>query len=180
MKNNKKKVSYRKVDDIVNYFNSYKRDKIWKLKKVELQEAFKFQLLLLETYLLHGASEKLMQSFMYRLALGYYGIQSQSGISSGIVSLATIGLPAKETTGDHVFGAVEIGKTIRDAYEVNNRNIDFMVNEWLYDNLYLWLTIKVSRVEHNSKNIIKNRNSIQEKRKMLHYKSVSELVAKQH
>ena len=60
-----------------------------------------------------------------------------------------------------------------------NRNIDFMVNEWLYDNLYLWLTIRVSRVEHNSKNIIKNRNSIHEKRKMLHYKSVSELVAKQ-
>ena len=173
-----KQVNYHKVDDIVDFFNKNKRERLWNLKQDEWKEAFKFQLLLLETYLVHGASDKMMKSFMYRLALGYFGIQSQSGISSGIISSATIGIPSKETTGDHIFGAVEIGKTVRDEFEKNDRNINYMVDEWLYENLYLWMTIKVSRKEHNAKNIIKNGHTIEEKRRMMHYKSVSKLVAK--
>jgi len=56
--------------------------------------------------------------------------------------------------------------------------MEYMLNEWLFENLYLWMTVKVSKEEHKFSNIIKNKNSIEEKRKMMHYKSVSELMAK--
>ena len=108
MKNTKTTIEYKKINNSVEYFKKYKRDNLWNLKKEEWQKAFRFQLLILNTYLEHGASEKMMKSFMYRLALGYWGIQCQGGITSGIVSAATIGKPTSQTTGDHIFGAVEI------------------------------------------------------------------------
>ena len=53
-----------------------------------------------------------------------------------------------------------------------------MVDTWLYENVWLWMTIKVTKDEHKSSNIIKNGHSIEEKMEMKHYKSVSELMAK--
>ena len=178
MKQTKSKSNYSNVGDLVDYFNNYKRVKVWELKKNDWKEAFKFQLLILETYLVHGASEKMMKSFMCRLALGYYGIQCQGGITSGIISSDAIDLPSSQTTADHIFGAVEIGKTVKDAFEASGRNINYMVEEWLYDNLYLWMTIRVTKEEHKSSNIIKNGHTIEQKRKMMHYKKVSTLIAK--
>lgn len=178
MNQRKQPIEYVKVEDSVDYFNSYKRDTLWSSKSEDWKEAFKFQLLILNTYLEHGAPEKLMNQFMCRLAFGYWGIQCQGGITSGIVSAATIGLPSSQTTGDHIFGAVEIGKTVKEEFESCGRNIDYMVNVWLYENIWLWMTIKVTKEEHSPSNIIKNGHSIEQKRKMLHYKSVSELMAR--
>ncbi len=62
---------------------------------------------------------------MYRLALGYWGIQTQNGITSGICTENSINLPLNLTTGDHIFGAVEIGKCVHEAFVNNNRNIDY-------------------------------------------------------
>ncbi len=169
---------YQKVADVVDHFNGFKRDKLWQNKKEQWQASFRLQLLILKTYIDHEASDSMMQSFMYRLALGYFGLQCQSGIPSGIFSAATVGLPSHQTTGDHIFGAVEIGRTVKDAFEKSEYNMEYMLNEWLFENLYLWMTVKVSKEEHKSSNIIKNKNSIEEKRKMMHYKSVSELMAK--
>ena len=178
MKNTKTTIEYKKINNSVEYFKKFKRDNLWNLKKEEWQKAFRFQLLILNTYLEHGASEKMMKSFMYRLALGYWGIQCQGGITSGIVSAATIGKPTSQTTGDHIFGAVEIGKTVKEAFEHHQRDINYMVDTWLYENVWLWMTIKVTKDEHKSSNIIKNGHSIEEKMEMKHYKSVSELMAK--
>jgi hypothetical protein len=53
-----------------------------------------------------------------------------------------------------------------------------MVNTWLYENIWLWITIKVTKQEHKSENIIKNGYSIEEKKILKHYVQVSKLMAK--
>ena len=51
-----------------------------------------------------------------------------------------------------------------------------MINKWLYDNLWLWITIKVARVEHKVENISRNENTIQDKKEFKHYLNVSSFI----
>jgi len=110
---------------------------------------------------------------MYRLGLGYYGIGRQSGIKSGII---TEEAKKKPNTDDHVFGVVEIGNFIHQEFTKNNLNLEYMVEEWLYNHLWLWMTIKVSKEEHKKDNIIRNEHSLEEKKLLKHYKKVSNLI----
>ena len=121
---------YQAIDNVVDYFIANKREAIWNKNQLKWKEAFRFQLLLLDTYINHNASQNLMNSFMYRLALGYWGIQTQNGIPSGVCTENSINLASSMTTGDHIFGAVEIGKCVHEAFISHNRNIDYMVNTW--------------------------------------------------
>lgn len=64
-------------------------------------------------------------------------------------------------------------------------NIDYMVNEWLENHLYLWVVIRVTKDEHST--ITSNTNKLTEsenpnyeleynlKRNMEHYKGVSDI-----
>ena len=174
----KQPAQYQTIDNVVDYFIANKREAIWNKNQHKWKEAFRFQLLLLDTYINHNASQNLMNSFMYRLALGYWGIQTQNGIPSGVCTENSINLASSMTTGDHIFGAVEIGKCVHEAFISHNRNIDYMVNTWLYENIWLWITIKVTKQEHKSENIIKNGHSIEEKKILKHYVQVSKLMAK--
>jgi len=67
-------------------------------------------------------------------------------------------------------------KVIHQEFEKNNFDIDYMVNEWLYNNLWLWQTIKVTTEEHKKDNIIRNEHSIEDKLLLKHYKKVSNLL----
>ena len=52
-----------------------------------------------------------------------------------------------------------------------------MVKEWLFENLYLWGTVKVTKEEHKSKNILRNSNhTIEQKSNFEHYVNVSKMI----
>lgn len=173
---NKSIASFQLVNDPVAYFIENRRDKIWKKNESEWKSCFRLQLKTLKLYLDNDASERLLYSFVYRLGLGYWGIGKQGGIPSGIISQAVLSGDDVKKTEDHVIGAQSIGKKIHEEFAACNFNEDYMVNTWLYENLWMWMTIKVTQSEHNSRNISKTITDIEEKKKLRHYINVSPLV----
>ena len=157
----------------IEFFNKNNRISYWTKNQVSYKRWFKKQLKHLLLEIEEGSAEKELNSFMYRLGLGYYGIGKQSGIPSGIM---TEDSKINNNTDDHVFGVVEIGKYIHQEFEKYGFNLDYMVNEWLYENLWLWMTIKVSKIEHKKENIIRNGHSIEDKKNFKHYKKVSKFL----
>ncbi len=159
----------------VEYFNKNKREKYWSKNSSDYKCWFEKMLNHLLIEIKFNSSEKEMNSFIYRLGLGYWGIGVQYGLSSGIKTQDSV---TKPNTKDHVFGTVEIGKFIHSEFEKNSFDIDYMVNEWLYENLWLWMTIKVSKEEHKKENIERNSHTLNEKKELRHYKNISDLIFK--
>lgn len=158
----------------VEYFNKNNREKYWSKNEEKYKRWFKKQLKHLLVEIEEESTEKELASFMWRLGLGYWGVGTQKGIPSGIYTESCKN--TKKCTEDHVFGVVEIGKYVHKKFKESDYNIDYMVNEWLYDNLYLWMTIKVSKEEHKKDNIIRNDHTIEEKKEFKHYKNVSSFI----
>lgn len=118
-----------------------------------------------------------MEQRVYRLELGYFGIGMPSGIPSNIVTRASKELKSNECVNDHLIGATEIGKNIHQAFKEKNYDTDWMVNKWLFENLYLWGTVKVTKEEHKSCNILRNSDhTVEQKVRFEHYLNVSEVV----
>ena len=161
--------------DLITYFNNNNRNKYWQKNSAKYKKWFRRQLKHLLLEIEEGVSEEEMNSFIYRLGLGYWGIGKQSGIPSGIKTEDSI---TKPSTNDHLFGTVEIGRYIHKELEKNNLDINYMVDFWLHENLWLWMTIKVSKEEHRKENIERNVHSIENKIKLEHYKKVSQLIFK--
>jgi hypothetical protein len=171
--------NYQLVNDPVNYFINHKRDQIWQKNESEWKSCFRLQLKTLKLFLENEASERLLNSFAYRLGLGYWGIGKQSGIPSGIISQEALTKEGVKKTEDHVIGAQSIGKKIHEDFKVCQFDEEYMINTWLYDNIWMWMTIKVTQSEHSSKNISKSITDIEEKKRLLHYINVSPLLALQ-
>ena len=96
---------------------------------------------------------------------------------SGLQFEASAGLSSNKTVGDHLIGTLTIGEHVHDILKKSNYNIDWMVDTWLYDNLFLWAKIKVTKEEHRKDNILRNSNhTIEQKLNLEHYKKVSTLV----
>jgi hypothetical protein len=134
--------------------------------------------------------KQLISNNYYRW-IGYDGIGAgTTGIKSGIAT--TKAIEEKKYTDDHLIGAVEIGRRLHKdlieafhlfghdmeevisrpdfAYcEETNQVIKHMVDNWLYDNLWLWLSIRVSKNEHSNQNIARNQHSIEDKLHLKHY-----------
>lgn len=170
------------MTDLIKHFNENIRDTLWNSKGSEgfktkgdsYKKYFKIQLTMVwsvkdETFTEHD------NQFNNRLALGYYGIGKQKGIDSRLVSEAAM-IKGVKTTSDHLIGATEIGKFIQSECEKHNWDIDYMVNTWLYEHLWLWMTIKVTKEEHSRDNIKRNEHSIEDKMSLKHYINVSNLV----
>jgi hypothetical protein len=114
---------------------------------------------------------------IHRLELGYHGIGKPNGIPSKIMSKDSFSLSSNKCVNDHVLGATEIGSYIHKTLKESNYNVDWMVSEWLFDNLYLWGTVKVTKSEHKSTNILRNQNhTIDQKSNFEHYVNVSQLI----
>ena len=79
-------------------------------------------------------------------------------------------------TNDHMIGAQSIGRKVHEVYAATGFDEEYMVNNWLYENLWMWMTIKVTQEEHSSKNISKTITDIEEKKMLRHYINVSPLV----
>ena len=90
------------------------------------------------------------------MELGYHGIGKPGGIPSKIMSKDSSILNSKHCVNDHLLGATEVGSEIHKVFKKNNYDIDWMLKEWLFENLYLWGTVKVTKEEHKSNNILRN------------------------
>lgn len=164
------------IIDPVQYFMEKRRDAFWTKHEKQIKKIFHLQLKALKLYIDNDADPQFMQSFAYRLGFGYWGLGKQGGITSGIFSMDTLTLK-NGTTMDHLLGAQLIGKTVHEAFEKSGFDETYMVNTWLYENLWLWMTIKVTKEEHHPDNISKTVMDVELKKRMSHYNKVSTLVA---
>ena len=168
--------------NFIQEFNIRVREAVWEKYKDHIIKHFRFALKRLEDIDVYYEPKGLLpkntlEQRVYRLELGYNGIGRPNGISSKIQSMATINLTSNDYTDDHLFGATGIGEHVHHEFKNNNYNIAFMIDDWLYKNLYLWGTVRVTKEEHKSYNIERNAgHKIDDKLKFRHYKNVSKLV----
>ncbi len=163
------------MSEPIEYFNSHTRPKLWSENEKDYKAWFKFQLGILDLAISNNLPENFFRRFVYRLGIGYFGVGKQSGLSSGICTEAAA-IPGTGTTPDHLFGATEIGKHVHQEFLKHKCDIDYMVNTWLYENLFLWMTVKVSKDEHKIENIARDEHTLDQKMCLEHYVNVSELI----
>jgi len=124
-----------------------------------------------------------------RCMLGYH-VFGISGARIKLISLEAFkNTIDKNTTFDHVFGCLPLGKRIYKVYIESNYDINYMVNEWLPKNLYLWVVVEVTKKEHSAitkktkktkKLLAESENPNDEleynfKRKLEHYEGISDI-----
>lgn len=121
-----------------------------------------------------------------RCMLGYH-VFGISGAKIELISLEAFkNTIDKNTTFDHVFGSLPLGKRIYKAYIESNYDINYMVNEWFPKNLYLWVVVEVTKKEHSAitkktkKLLAESENPNDEleynfKRKLEHYEEISQI-----
>jgi len=163
--------------NIKNLFSTQgKKDILWKKNEVKLKKWFKSNLILLRTMDENSSDfdNDYKDRAFYRLMVGYYGVGYGNGFSSGLASNNASGGNIKATL-DHWAGMTEVGRYVHEVFKKSEYNIDWMLNEWLYDNLHLWATIKVTKEEHKKENIIRNNHSLEEKNELKHYINFSGL-----
>lgn len=158
----------------VTEFNKRRRDILWKKKSNNIKQIFREKLEVLEFKDNRNHGEQGMKSFE-QVGIGYNGLGTQ--FMSGVQSEASVGLSSDKTVSDHLIGTTTIGKHVHDILKKSDYNIDWMVDIWLYDNLFLWAKIKVTKEEHRKDNILRNSNhTIEQKLNLKHYINVSKLV----
>ena len=112
-----------------------------------------------------------------RLTFGYNGLGWKVGVKiTGLRSQATLGLPANETTGDHILGVTLVGwivhNEILSKYDdgvSTDDIIDYMTNEWLFDQLHYWCIAKITREEHKEENLPRDEHTLEQKLSLEHY-----------
>ena len=162
--------------DIIACFNENKRDAYWATNEAKCKSIFRRTLkhLLLE---IEETNENDFDRWNnYYRWIGYDGIGvGTAGITSGIKTAEAKTLTYKQTTADHLMGSVQIGKYVHTEFERNGFDVDYMTEVWLYENLWFWMSIRVSNKEHHKDNILRNVNTIEEKLELKHYVNVSEI-----
>lgn len=122
-----------------------------------------------------------------------YGLLGISGKDIKLYSLNAFNLKKslpydefrKVVTNDHVFGCLCYTNIMLIDFINSGLNIDYMVNEWLENHLYLWVVIRVTKDEHKivtekAEEFHDNKNPNYEleynlKRNMEHYKEISDI-----
>ena len=161
-----------------------RRERVWK-EEDKLKHYFRANLHILKYFDENPQifSDDFVKKGFYKNGIGYRGVGKGDGFSSGLYSTATVGLPSSMCTNDHIVGATIVGEYVHEMLKENNYQIDWMVNKWLYDNLYLWATIKVTKEEHKKDNIIRGgdksnvSNLVNDKLNLKHNKNVSDILA---
>ena len=105
-----------------------------------------------------------------RLTMGYRGIGFCGGIPPRLKTKEV--MPNVSTSNDHVIGTTLCGEIVEDLLEKNDYDFKYLIDNWLYDNLYLWGTIKVTKAQHHKDNILRNANTLEEKIMLKHYKNI--------
>ena len=105
-----------------------------------------------------------------RLGMGYRGIGFCEGIPPFHRTKEVI--PGIKISDDHVAGTSLVGSILEELIKKENYNYKYLINNWLYDNLHLWATIRVTREQHSGKNILRNMNTLEDKLMLKHYKNI--------
>jgi len=116
-----------------------------------------------------------------RQMIGYY-LFGTSGVKIGLISREAFNTKTGYTY-DHFFGCLCVGHIVLKIFIESGYNVDYMVNEWLPKNLYLWMGIRVTKKEHSA--ITKKAKEFSnkeypnldytQKRNMEHYKEISDI-----
>lgn len=102
-----------------------------------------------------------------------YQICGTKGIPSGLMSVKRYFQkqeePNSKGTADHLLGSTRIGDTVHTGYVYDcNRTINVLKDKWLYENLWLFMTIELTTAEHD---ILKGFDyTIDQKLNLIHYK----------
>lgn len=175
--------------DFKEYFNTYKAPNAFAKKGDKIKGQFRKNLTLLKTIIEEGWDDENNTEYdkswcvstFGRLMLGYNGASYGSGIVSGAYTnewkRKKDANKSYKGTADHVGGTTAVGEYIVKVFKENNLDIDYMVDKWLSENLYLWATVKVTGEEHNKKNILQNSDMpIEDKFKFYHYVDTSDIT----
>ena len=153
-------------------FNKSVKDFYWKNNYKEIIDNF---YAVCKGYIINAPHEY-MRNWIKNTA-GYNGIGAGNGIQSRYQTKVSSTLKGTEYTHDHLVGATQVGKIIEEfilSKEWKNKKIR---EKWIYDHLYLWGTIKVSKKEHQEKNIGRGpKYSVANRILFKHYINVSSII----
>lgn len=94
-----------------------------------------------------------------------YQIGGTGGIKCGLYSEDT--LIDNNTTDDHIFGATLAGNQLFKAFKDWDYNIDYMVNHWLPDNIWLFCSATITKKEHGM--LESHGHTVSQKLNFVHY-----------
>lgn len=81
-----------------------------------------------------------------------YGTFGNSGPIIGLFTENGINVNSTETenqlVNDHVFGCLLIAILVKKTFIESGYDIEYMINEWLPNNLYLWMVVRMTKDEH--------------------------------
>ena len=107
-----------------------------------------------------------------RLMIGYNGIGiNLTPTRCNLISEQAMSTDSDKCTADHFLGVTQVASetVFNGAFEECGWDVDYMVNEWLYDHLHYWFTIKITKEEHKQENLARNKHSIEDKENFVHY-----------
>ena len=110
-----------------------------------------------------------------RLNYGYNGLGGR--LTPGVTDLySRATLHDKNTTHDHLFGVTAVGwevhtiiKKLFDEGRSSKFIHDYMTEQWLPNNLHLWIVIKITKDEHKKDNLARDEHTLEEKENLVHY-----------
>ena len=76
----------------------------------------------------------------------------------------------KKCVDDHLFGVTEVGNAMFMEYKNSGWDLNYVLNEWLPQHLYLWLQVKILKTEHQGDGSVKRgKHTLEEKTSLVHY-----------
>ena len=111
-----------------------------------------------------------------RLSLGYGGLTpTLTHKMIGLYSERALDLKLNKKMGkkcvdDHLFGVTEVGNAMFMEYKNSGWDLNYVLNEWLPQHLYLWLQVKILKTEHQGDGSVKRgKHTLEEKISLVHY-----------
>ena len=148
----------------------------------EMCSTFRFKLKLLKYLLSQPETAEVEKEWhtMRRLGWGYNIYNAQRKLDSKLCTLACYDYIRdgkwSKLVKDHFFGVTLAAEEVRAAFEKSNFDIDYMVDEWLPENFYIFLKWTVTPEEHKKENISRAEHTREEKNNWKHIKNCSEVM----
>ena len=147
-----------------------------------MSKTFRFKMKLLKSLLTDPDTDEVEKHWntMRRLDWGYNIYNAQRKLDSKLCTLDCYDYiregKSSKLVKDHFFGVTLAAEEVRTAFEKSNFDIDYMVNEWLPQNFYLFLKWTVTPEEHKKENISRAEHTRDEKNNFKHIKNCSEVM----
>jgi len=163
-----------KNSDILKYY--FGRKVVGDIAQFDFDKKYPNQQIVKEyTELNEEGTCKLRQ--LNRLKYGYNGLGGKLTPSvTGLKSKKALESHYNDNTNDHLFGVTKVGwkihTLIKELYD-KGKSQDYIVNhmteKWLPNNLHLWVCVQITKEEHKSDNLARDKHTLEEKNKMVHF-----------